>query len=136
VTDISFGADQLRTVLHLIGVTVWLGGQIVMLGLLPALRKLGGDAPKTIAAAYGRVAWPAFGLLVATGIWNILAVDLSDVSTGYNAVFGLKMLAVVVTGFAAAIHQTTDKAAIRGITGGLGFAGALAAFILGVAMAH
>lgn len=136
VTDISFGADQLRTILHLTGVAVWFGGQIVMLGLLPALRKLGGEAPKSVAAAYGRVAWPAFGLLVVTGIWNILAVDLSDVSTGYNAVFGIKMIAVVVTGFASWIHQTTDKPALRGITGGIGFLGALGAFILGVAMAN
>ena len=136
MTDISFGADELRTLLHLAAATVWFGGQVVMLGLLPALRKLGGDATKQAAAAYGRVAWPAFAVLVATGIWNILAVDLSDVTTGYNAAFGIKMIAVVVTGFAAWIHQTTDKPAIRGITGGVGFLGALAALILGVAMAH
>ncbi len=136
MTDISFGADELRTWLHLSGVAVWFGGQIVMLGLLPALRKLGGDVPKAAAAAYGRVAWPAFGLLVATGIWNILAIDLSDVSTGYNAAFGIKMIAVVVTGFAAWIHQTTVKPAMRGITGGIGFAAAVVAVILGVAMAH
>lgn len=134
--DINFGADELRTLLHLAGAAVWFGGQIVMLGLLPTLRRLGGEAPKSVAAAYGRVAWPAFGLLVATGIWNILAVDLSDVSTGYNAAFGIKMIAVVVTGFAAWIHQTTDKVAVRGITGGIGFAGAIGAVILGVAMAH
>lgn len=136
MTDISFGADELRTLLHLAGAAVWFGGQIVMLGLLPALRKLGADAPRTVAAAYGRVAWPAFVVLVVTGIWNILAVDLSDVSTGYNAAFGIKMIAVVVTGFAAAVHQTTDKPAMRGITGGLGFAASLGAVILGVAMAH
>ncbi len=136
MTGINFGADQIRTVLHLLGVTVWIGGQIVMLGLVPALRKLGGDVTKQAAAAYGRVAWPAFGLTVVTGIWNILAVDLSDVTTGYNAVFGIKMLLVVATGLAAAVHQSTDKPAVRGITGGIGFVAALAAFILGIAMAH
>jgi len=136
MTGIDFGADQLRTILHLLGVSVWLGGQIVMLGLLPALRKLGGDAPKTVAAAFGKVAWPAFALTIVTGIWNILAVDLSDVTTGYNAVFGIKMILVVITGVAAAMHQSTDKPAIRGITGALGFAGALGAFILGVTMGH
>lgn len=134
--SIEFGADELRTILHLLGVTVWLGGQIVMLGILPVLHKLGGDVPKQVAAAFGRVAWPAFGLIVATGIWNILAVDLSDVTTGYNAVFGIKMLLVVVTGLAAAMHQSTDKPAVRGITGGLGFAAAVAAFVLGVVMGH
>lgn len=133
---IAFGTDELRTILHLLGVCVWLGGQIVILGIVPALRKIGGDAPRQVAAAFGRVAWPAFGLIVVTGIWNVLAVDLGDVSTGYNAAFGIKMLLVVITGVAAALHQNTDKAAIRGITGGLGFTAALAALVLGVAMAH
>jgi len=133
---IEFGADQIRTILHLLGVTVWLGGQIVMIGLVPALRKLGGDTTKVAAAAFGRVAWPAFGLVVVTGIWNLLAVDLSDVTTGYNAVFGIKMILVLVTGAAAALHQNTTSPAMRGATGGLGFAAALAALVLGVAMAH
>lgn len=134
--DISFGADQIRTILHLLGVTVWLGGQIVMMGLVPALRKVGGDATKQAAAAYGRVAWPAFALLVVTGIWNILAIDLGEVSSGYNAVFGIKMLLVVITGLAAGMHQSTDKASVRGMTGALGFVAALGALILGATMAH
>ena len=136
MTDISFGADELRTMLHLLGVTVWLGGQIVMMGLVPALRKLGGDETRVAAAAFGRVAWPAFGLAVATGIWNLIAVDLTNVSTGYNAAFGIKMLAVVLTGVSAWVHQTTSSPAVRGITGGFGFVGALGAFVLGVAMAN
>lgn len=136
MTGIEFGADQLRTILHLLGVSVWLGGQIVMLGLLPVLHKLGGDIPKQVAAAFGRVAWPAFGLIVVTGIWNILAIDLGEVTTGYNAVFGIKMLLVVATGLAAGMHQSTDKPAVRGITGAVGFMAAVAAFVLGVAMGH
>jgi len=132
--DIDFGLDQIRTVGHVLGACVWLGGQIVMIGLLPTLRKLGGDVPRQVAAAFGRVSWPAFAVLIATGIWNILAIDLANVSTGYNAVFGIKMLLVVVTGFAAGIHQSTDKPMIRGMTGALGFGGALGALILGVAM--
>jgi putative copper export protein len=136
VTSISFGADQLRTILHLVGVIVWLGGQIVMLGLLPVLRAAGGDIPKKAAAAFGRVAWPAFGLTVVTGIWNLVEIDLADVSSGYNALFGNKMLLVVITGLAAGLHQSTEKPAVRGITGALGFGAAIGAFILGVAMAH
>lgn len=136
VTNISFGADQLRTILHLLGVIVWLGGQILMLGILPVLRRAGGDLPKQAAAAFGRIAWPAFGLAVVTGVWNMVEVDFAEVSTGYNAAFGVKMLLVVITGLAAALHQSTDKAAVRGITGALGFIAALAAFVLGILMAH
>lgn len=133
---ISFGADDLRTVLHLLGVTVWLGGQILMLGLLPVLRKLGDDAPRQAAAAFGRVAWPAFGVVIVTGIWNMLSVDMASVSTGYNIAFGIKLLLVMVTGFAAFIHQRTTQPAIKGMTGALGFIAALGALVLGVAMSH
>ncbi len=136
VTGIDFGADQIRTILHLLGVSVWLGGQILMLGLLPVLHELGGEAPKLAAAGFGRVAWPAFGLTIVTGIWNILEVDLADVTSGYNALFGIKMILVVVTGVAAAMHQSTNKPAIRAITGALGFAAALGAFMLGATMSH
>lgn len=132
--DFSFGADQIRIFLHLLGVAVWIGGQILMLGLLPALRRMGGDAPKQVAAAFGRVAWPAFGLAVVTGIWNILAVDLGNVTSGYNAAFGVKFLMVIVSGLAAAIHQKTDKPSVRGMTGALGFLAVIVAMVLGVAM--
>jgi putative copper export protein len=133
---INFSLDTVRTSLHILAVTVWLGGQIVMLGLLPTLRAIGGDAPKQVAAAFGRVAWPFFGLAVVTGIWNMFSVNMAEVSTAYNAVFGIKILLVVVTGGAAWLHQTTDKPAMRGITGGLGFVAALVALVLGVLMAH
>ena len=133
---IDFGADEIRIMLHVLGISVWLSGQIVMLGLVPALRKLGGDAPRTVAVAFGRVAWPMFGLVVATGIWNLIAVDLSDVTTGYNLAFSIKMLLVVATGVAAWWHQTTDKPSIRGLTGGIGFVAAVGAFALGILMAH
>lgn len=136
MTEVSFDADWIRTVLHVLSVSVWVGGQIVMLGLLPALRTMSEDAPRLAARAFGRVAWPAFAVAVATGIWNILAVDLADATSGYNAVFGIKLLLVVVTGVAAAFHQTAERPAIRGITGGIGFAAALGAFVLGIAMGH
>ena len=133
---INFGADDVRTILHLLGVAVWLGGQILMLGILPVLRKIGGDAPKQVAAGFGRVAWPAFVLLIVTGIWNLLSVDMAEVSLGYNIAFGIKLLLVVVTGGAAWIHQQTETPAIKAMTGGLGFVAALAALVLGVMMAH
>lgn len=132
----NLGLDQLRTILHVGAVTIWLGGQIVMLGILPTLRQLGADAPKQVAAAFGRVSWPAFAVIIATGIWNILAVDLGDVSTGYNAAFGLKMLLVVAAGFAAAVHQSTDKKSVRAMTGAVGFIASVAAFVVGIGMAH
>lgn len=134
--EINLGVHEIRTFLHLLAVVVWVGGQIVMLGLLPALRKIGGDAPKQAAAAFGRVSWPFFGLAVVTGVWNFLAVDPSDASTGWNIAFGIKFLLVIITGGAAFVHQRTNNPALRGATGGIGFIAALGAMALGVLMAH
>lgn len=135
--DVSFDADWVRTVLHVLSVSVWLGGQIVMLGLLPALRSLQDEeAPRAAARAFGHVAWPAFGVAVATGIWNLLAVDVAEATGAYNAVFGVKLLLVAVSGAAAALHQSTPSRAVRGVTGGVGFVAAFGAFALGIAMAH
>lgn len=136
VSEINFGSDQIRIILHLLAVIIWLGGQIVMLGLLPVLRNAGADIPAAAARAWSRIAWPAFAVAVVTGIWNILAVDLGNVSSGYNAIFGIKMLLVVITGLAAALHQSTDKPALKGLTGALGFIAALLAMIFGVLMGH
>lgn len=133
---INVSADDIRVMLHLLGVTIWLGGQILMLGLLPVLRGLGGNAPQKAAGAFGRVAWPAFALIIITGMWNVFAVDMANVSTGWSMVFGFKFLLVIVTGIAAWLHQRTDSPAIRGATGGIGFIAALAAFALGVLMSH
>ncbi len=58
--------DALRIFLHLFGVAGWVGGQVLMVGLMPVLRSLGPDAPRAAARRFARVAWPCFGLAVAT----------------------------------------------------------------------
>lgn len=134
--EINFTSDDVRTILHLLGVIIWLGGQILMLGLLPVLRKAGGDVPKQAAAAFGRIAWPAFLLIMVTGMWNVFAVDMTEASTGYSMAFGIKFLLVIVTGVAAFLHQRTSTPSVKGMTGGLGFLAALGALVLGALMAH
>ena len=44
-----------RLSLHVLAATVWVGGQIVVAGLLPTVRALGGDATKRVARAFGRI---------------------------------------------------------------------------------
>lgn len=131
----DFTIDTFRILLHVLGVTVWLGGQIVMLSLLPVLRKSGVEGlPAQAARAFRRVAWPAYGLAFATGVWNLLEVELDNASSGWNVAFGIKFLLVVMSGAAAFVHAQTANMALKGITGGLAFASALGAFILGYAI--
>ncbi len=129
---VSFDVDTVRTLLHLLGVTVWLGGQIIMAVLVPVLREIDPAAPRRAAQAFSRVAWPFFALLVATGFWNVIAIDPGSVSTGYNAVLGIKLLLVAGSGIAAFVHSNTESTLVRGVTGGGGAVATLGAFICGV----
>lgn len=133
--DANFDIDTFRIFLHILGVTVWIGGQVVMLSLLPVLRNAGVEGlPAKAAQAFQRVAWPAFGLAFITGIWNIVEVDMSDTTTAYSMVFGIKFLLVIVSGVAAWIHAKSAKPSIKGMTGALGFVAALGALVLGYAL--
>lgn len=127
--------DAIRIALHLLGMAVWIGGQIVMMALLPVVREVDG-MPAKAAQAFGRVAWPAFGLAVVTGVWNILVVPMADVSTGYNAVLGVKVLLVVAAGVATFLHQRATTASMRGATAGIGFLASLVVVVLGTMLAH
>jgi putative copper export protein len=126
--------DSIRVFLHLLGVAGWIGGQMVMVGLMPLLRTLGPDAPRLAAARFARVAWPCFGLAIATGIWGLFAIDLGDRDTGYLTALLVKLLLVGLSGAAAAIHSTTRSAALRGATGALGALAALGALFAGAVL--
>ena len=79
-----------RVFLHVTAATIWVGGQLTLAGLVPGLRALNADAPRAVARRFNRIAWPAFGVLVATGIWNILAID-PDFSTSYGRTVMVKI---------------------------------------------
>lgn len=133
--DASLDTDTIRIFLHVLGVTVWVGGQIVMLSLLPVLRSAGVEGlPARAARAFQRVAWPAYGLAFVTGIWNIFAVDMGDTTTAYSVVFGIKFLLVVLSGIAAYAHAVARSPALKGLMGAVAFASALGAMILGYAL--
>ena len=115
--------DSIRVFLHLLGVAGWVGGQIVMVGLLPLLRSLGPDVPRIAAVRFARVAWPCFGLAVVTGIWSLSAVEISDYDTEY-----FSALLVELSVVAPAVHATTRSVVLRGSTEALVGLAALGAF--------
>ena len=133
--DISL--TTFRMFVHILAATVWVGGQLVMMGLVPVARTLGPDAPRQLAKRFGMVSWPAFLILTFTGIWNALSIDFNDAPTSYKTKFGLKMTCYLITGIGAALHslgpsigQTKPKLrvpllAIGGAASGLGAIGVL-----------
>lgn len=127
--------DSVRVSLHVLAVSVWVGGQIVMAGLIPLLRGLGGEAPRLAARRFAMVAWPAFAVAVITGIWNLFEVNLGDLEISYHMTLGLKLAAVVVSGAAAAWHSLTSSLPIRAVTAALALLSALFALFTGVLLA-
>ena len=77
-------------------------------------------------------AWPAYVVLLGTGIWNLFEVNFSDRTTQYQVVLLCKLLAVAATGIGAALHVISRSKIALAIGGSLAGAGALAALTLGV----
>jgi putative copper export protein len=121
--------DVIRVFLHVLAATIWVGGQLTLAALVPVLRRVSADAPKAVARQFRRVAWPAFGVLLLTGVWNLLATDQKHVNQG---VLTAKMIAVLASGLAAFLHQRAGTARGSAIWGAVSFVAALAALLLGV----
>ena len=71
---LAVSLSTIRLFLHVLAATVWVGGQLTLAALVPVLRRQGPDAPRLAARRFNLVAWPAYGVLIITGIWNIAAV--------------------------------------------------------------
>jgi putative copper export protein len=122
--------DTLRLFLHVLGATVWVGGQLVLAALVPTLRSISPDAPRVAARRFNRVAWPAFGLLVVTGFWNIYATRNDGGHHGTELT--IKLIAVAASGGAAYAHTRASGPRGRAVFGALTAVTALAALYLGV----
>jgi putative copper export protein len=124
-------AETFRLFLHVLAATVWVGGQLTLVALLPVLRSLSPDAPRLAARRFSVVAWSAFAVLVATGIWNILATD-PVWSSAYGTTLLVKLLVVALSGVAAFAHGIARSKAGLAIWGALALLGALGALFLGI----
>ena len=83
--------------LHLLGATVWIGGLIVLGGLVPAVRQATDDREviKAMARRFGVISWSALGLLVLTG--GYMAVDFWSQTLAIK--IGLVLLVAMLAGW-------------------------------------
>ena len=125
-------AATIRIFLHVIAASVWVGGQLALAGIVPAVRRAHPNATKTMAQAFARVAWPAFGITVLTGVWNLMAVDITAASGAYQATVLLKIAVAILSGVFAAIHTVGQTKLALAVGGALGALTAIAAMFLGV----
>jgi putative copper export protein len=129
---LSVSWTTIRLFLHVLGATVWVGGQITLAKLVPTIRALDPEGPRLAARRFNVVAWAAFALLVVTGIWNLLEVDVGERSTAWQATLGVKLLLVAASGIGAAFHAGARSRAVLIGGGVLALLGGLAAVFLGV----
>lgn len=131
---LSPSLDSIRIFLHVLAAGVWVGGQIVLAGVVPGLRKVGPEATKAAANGFARVAWPAFVLAFATGVWNLISAD-DTVGTSYQVTLGIKILLVVVAGASAAAHASSEKKVVIAATGAIGLVASLVVMFMGAQLA-
>ena len=132
---LSVSWDTIRLFLHVLAATVWVGGQITLAVLVPVLRRLGAEIPRAAARRFNQVAWPAFGVLVITGIWNIAAVH-AQIKGSYETTLVVKLIVVAISGLTAALHARARKPAWIAVFGALTGLSALAALFLGIMLAE
>lgn len=125
---------HVRLFLHVLAATIWVGGQFTLAGLVPVLRPLGPDATRAAARRFNVLAWPAFAVLVVTGVWNLTAVHVGNASTEYLVTLFVKLAAVGVSGAGAAVHILGRSKAALAVGGALSSLGAIVALFLGVVL--
>jgi putative copper export protein len=133
---ISPTLDSLRIFLHVLAVAVWVGGQIVLAGLVPAIRASAPEALPKVAQAFARVAWPAMIVIVFTGMWGLGSSSASDSDTAYMVTFAVKMVMVFIAVAATVVHSQGSSKAAKAIGGALGLLGSLLAAYAGILLAH
>lgn len=125
-------ADSIRLFLHVLSASVWVGGQIVLGGLVPKLRQVSPESLKVAAQAFAKVAWPAYALIVVTGIWNILDLKVDNLSTDYQITMFVHVILSVATATFAVIHSMGRTKLALALGGALGLLTSLGAMFVGI----
>lgn len=134
IADLAPAVDGVRLTLHVLAAAIWVGGQLTVVGLLPTARRLGDDAVRRIAAGFARLSWPAYAVLVATGIWNVIAVDGGQ-PRAWQVVLGAKIAVVLLAGLGAWLHGRARSRRALAVWGALAGTASVAALVMGVFLA-
>jgi putative copper export protein len=125
-------AATIRLFLHVLAASVWVGGQIALAGVVPVLRRDAPTVTRAVARAFAKVAWPAFAVLVVTGVWSLVALDVAETSSAYQVTVFVKILVSLTAAGAAAVHSIGRSRGAIAIGGAVGALASVAALFLGV----
>jgi putative copper export protein len=135
LSGLAPAVTTVRLGLHILAAAIWVGGQVVMAGLVPVARRLDSGAPKVLARAFARLSWPAFVVVVATGFWNVSTFHFADQTTAWKVVLGVKIAVVALAGLAAFLHQRSTSKAGLAAWGSVAGVCSVAALFMGVLLA-
>ena len=124
--------DSIRLFLHVLAASVWVGGQIVLGGLVPKLRKVAPESLKVAANAFARIAWPAFAVVVVTGMWNILDITVGDMTSEYQITMFVHVLLAMAAAMFVVIHSIGQTKLALALGGALGLLTSLGAMFVGM----
>jgi putative copper export protein len=131
---LSPALDGIRLSVHVLAAAVWVGGQLTLAGLVPTARSLGEGAPRSLARAFSRLQWPAYAVLVVTGLWNVSAVHAGQPHT-WVIVLVVKIVVVALAGLAAFLHTRSSTRRGVAVWGALTASSSIAALVMGVFLA-
>jgi uncharacterized membrane protein len=89
--------------LHVLAAVIWLGGMLfITLVLVPVLRRIGDSALRSellgqVGRRFRSVAWVALGLLLASGVANLLARPWYLKSAAFQVKLALVVLALILS---------------------------------------
>ena len=134
LAQLSSSTDGIRLSLHVLAASIWVGGQLVLGGLVPVGRRAGGDVTKQMARAFARLAWPAYIVLLGTGVWNVADVSRAQSST-WRTVLMVKIVLVLLAGLGTALHTRASSRRALAVWGAVGALCSVAALVMGVVLA-
>jgi len=97
--------------IHVVAATVWVGGLVVMAGLVPAVRNVTDDRSvmRAMTHRFGVLSWSALGILVITGTAMLLIGF--DLTTTLTTKIGLVFVSAALAAWhvVSARHQTPRR---------------------------
>lgn len=124
--------DTFRLFIHVLAASIWVGGQITLAGIVPALRRRHPESTKTVARAFGRVAWASYVLALATGVWNLIEVDIADADWTYTISVIVHVSLAFAAGVSAVAHTVGRSKLALALGGALGLLFSLGSLFVGI----
>jgi len=124
--------DVIRVTLHVLAATIWVGGQIVLVALMPTLQRKAPEAVVPAARAFAWVSWPAFAVLIITGLWSYPFGLGDELGKPFQTTMGIKLTLVILSGVGVALHTFAKHRVLKAIWGAVGLLCAVGALLFGV----